>query len=165
MNKTENTTVEIVLVNLGNTGQFKYYDIQDIEDIKTAYEDMRKVFNADEIEIQGLSHSDRLVESLWEMLELKEETETDLQDIINIYEAVGCMSATQEAIKEGVYYYIDARDKEGAFIQYLEDINYFEGIPQRVINYLNYRMLMQDFQYEGLIIEQIGYTDTYLFVG
>ena len=66
-------TVEICLVNLGNTGEFKYYEVDTLEALNEAYEDMRAVFNADDIEIQGMSHSDRVVNYLGDLLEMTEE--------------------------------------------------------------------------------------------
>ena len=159
-----NTTVEICLVNLGNTGQFKYYDIQDMEDYKLAYQDMRDVFYADEIEIQGMSHSDYTVEYLGELLEIVEEHNCSLEDAINVFEATGCIHRTKEVIQDHLYTNITARDKEGAFIEYLEEIDFFYNIPDKIVGYLDYRKLLQDFQIEGLQIHQLGYTDNYLFI-
>ncbi|HBF7594806.1 TPA: hypothetical protein KOX39_003421 [Clostridioides difficile] len=156
-------TVEICLVNLGNTGEFKYYEVDTLEALNEAYDNMRAVFNADEIEIQGMSHSDRVVSYLGDLLEMTEENDADLEDAINILEATGCIEATREAIKNGSYSYYEAEDKESAFIEYLEDTCYFEGIPERVINYLNYKMIMQDFEIEGLQIEWLDY-NKYLFI-
>lgn len=159
------TTVEICLVNLSNTGQFKYYDIQDIEDLKSAYDNMREIFLADEIEIQGMSHCNTTVENLADLLETSEDNQAPLKDVIQVFEAVGCIHRTKEVIKEHLYSYIEGRSKEGAFIQYLEDTCYFDGIPDRIINYIDYKAIMRDYEIEGLTIEQIGYTDTYLFIG
>ena len=58
MEKVElNNNIEICLVNLGNTCKYEYYTVRNTDDLKEAYKDFRYRFNADEIEIQGISHS------------------------------------------------------------------------------------------------------------
>ena len=155
--------VEICLVNLGNTGQFKYYDVATMEDLKNAYDDMATVFNADEIEIQGMSHGDAVVQNLGELMEMCESNDAELEDAINILQATGCIYTTKSIIENGSYCYYEGDDKESAFIDYLDDIGYFENIPSHIINYLNYNMIMQDMEIEGLVIEWIDY-NKYLFI-
>lgn len=93
-------TVEICLVNLGNTGQFKYYNVSELEDLKTAYQDMANIFNADDIEIQGMSHSNNVVENLRDLLETAENNQASLKDVIQVFESGGCKMTMQCNLSE-----------------------------------------------------------------
>ena len=70
---------------------------------------------------------------------------------------------TKRIIKDYSYQYIEANNKECAFIEYLEQIDYLRDIPDRFINYIDYEKLMRDFEIEGLHIEEVNFNN-YLFI-
>ena len=155
--------VEICLVNLGATWEYKYYKVSSVEELNEAYKDMEDAFNADEIEIQGMSHSDRTVEHLGELFEIAEENDADIETVIEIFEAIDCITTTREVIENGSYCYYMADDKESAFMEYIEEIDFLHDVPDHLVNYIDYKKIMRDFEIEGLQIERLDY-NKYLFI-
>lgn len=155
--------VEICLVNLGATWECKYYEVESLEELRDAYRDMEETFNAEEIEIQGMSHSDRAVEHLGEIFELAEENDIDVDEIIEIFDATDCMVTTREIIENGSYCYYYADDKESAFMEYLDEIDFLHDVPEHLVSYIDYNKIMRDFEIEGLQIEILDY-NKYLFI-
>ena len=170
MEKVElNNNIEICLVNLGNTCKYEYYTVRNTDDLKEAYKDFRYRFNADEIEIQGISHSQYITDNIEDIFELIEEIklidnyDIELNTVIDVLEATKSIEDTKRIIKDYSYQYIEANNKECAFIEYLEQIDYLRDIPERFINYIDYEKLMRDFEIEGLQIEEVNYNN-YLFI-
>ena len=170
MEKVElNNNIEICLVNLGNTCKYEYYTVRNTDDLKEAYKDFRYRFNADEIEIQGISHSQYITDNIEDIFELIEEIklidnyDIELNTVIDVLEATKSIQDTKKIIKDFSYQYIESNNKECAFIEYLEQIDYLRDIPEKFINYIDYEKLMRDFEIEGLQIEEVNYNN-YLFI-
>lgn len=170
MEKIElNNSIEICLVNLGNTCKYEYYTVGDNEELKEAYKNFKDRFNADEIEIQGMSHSQYItdyIDDIFQIIEdfkLINDYDIELNTVIDILEATRSIKDTRNIIMDYSYQYIKANDKECAFIEYLEQIDYLRDIPDRFINYIDYKKLMNDFEIEGLQIEEVNYNN-YLFI-
>ena len=157
------TTIEFCLVNLGNTGQFKYFEAEELADVNIAYNTMESMFKADEIEIQALSHSQFVTDNIYPIFELLEETDADLYEIIHTLEATGCMEQTKEVIKDYRYQFIRSDEKIDAFIFYIEELGYLNNVPDNLINYIDYEKLMQDFEIEGLTIHRVS-DEQFIFV-
>ena len=161
--------MEVCLVDLGNTCKYDYYIVENSKDLKEAYKDFRERFNADEIEIQGISHSQYITDNLEDIFELIEEIklvdnyDIELNTVIDVLEATKSIQDTKRIIKDHSYQYIESNNKECAFIEYLEQIDYLRDIPERFINYIDYDKLIRDFEIEGLQIEEVKFNN-YLFI-
>ena len=161
--------MEVCLVDLGNTCKYDYYIVENSKDLKEAYKDFREKFNADEIEIQGISHSQYITDNLEDIFELIEEIklvdnyDIELNTVIDVLEATKSIQDTKRIIKDHSYQYIESNNKECAFIEYLEQIDYLRDIPERFINYIDYDKLIRDFEIEGLQIEEVKFNN-YLFI-
>ena len=151
------TTIEFCLVDLSNTGNFKYYEAEELADVNRAYNNMRSIFGADEIEIQSLNQSQFVTDNIYSIFELMEETDADLFEIINVLEATGCMEQTKEVIKDYRFQFIRTESKIDAFITYIEEFGYFDNIPNNLINYIDYDKMMRDFEIEGLTIHRVSH--------
>lgn len=167
--ESEKNLVEICLVDLGNTCKYEYYTVGNSEDLKEAYKNFRERFYADEIEIQSISHSQFITDYIDEIFDLIEEVklvdnyDIELDIVIDVLEATRSIKDTQRIIKNYEYQYIQANDKECAFIEYLEQIDYLRDIPDRFISYIDYEKLMRDFEIEGLQIEEVEFKN-FLFI-
>lgn len=137
--------VEICLVNLGNTSQFKYYTINTMKDLKGAYIDLENTFLADDIEVQGMSHSTELCENLGEILKASVEHELELERAIDLFNSVECVGDFKKLLKKG-YHIIEADNELNAYIEYLEATGFLVGVPDHIINYIDYDALLRDFE-------------------
>ena len=96
--------MEVCLVDLGNTCKYDYYIVENSKDLKEAYKDFREKFNADEIEIQGISHSQYITDNLEDIFELIEEIklvdnyDIELNTIIDVLEANKSITDTKRII-------------------------------------------------------------------
>ncbi|HBI7084823.1 TPA: hypothetical protein K8M77_000294 [Clostridium perfringens] len=148
--------VEICLVNLGNTAQFNYYTINTMEDLKEAYMDMKNRFLADEIEVQGISHSTELCENLWDILKASNEYELELERAIEIYEVVDCIEDFKKLLKSESYYIIEADNELNAYIEFLEETGFLVGVPDHIINYIDYEALLRDFEFNNGSVKRLN---------
>ena len=147
--KTNFEGVEICLVNLARTWEFKYYNVKSSKDLNAAYEDMEREFLADEIEIQGMSHNTDLCENLIDIFKLAEEKEIDLEQAIEIYEAVEDIHEFKSLIENENYLILEGEDKQEAYMLYLDETGYFEGVPAHILNYIDYDAMLRDFEFNG----------------
>lgn len=151
------TTIEFCLVNLANTGQYEYFEAEEIADVNIAYNSFRKKYNADEIEIQALNQSQFVTDNIYPIFELLEELpHMDLDEIINILEATGCMIETRKVARDGNFQHIRTWNKSDAFACYIEEIGYLDEVPQHLQNYIDYDAIMRDFEINGLIIHRVN---------
>ena len=148
--------VEICLVNLGNTGQFKYYTINTLEDLKEAYMDMENRFLADEIEVQGMSHSTELCENLGAILKASNEYEMELERAIEIYEVVNCIEDFKKLLENESYYIVEADNELNAYIEHLEETGFFAEVPDHIINYIDYDALLRDFEFNNGAVRRLN---------
>lgn len=147
-------------------GDFEYFDITCMNDLKEAYEDFdNRIAHNTDIELQYIDGVlfGSSIEVFRDILELAEEFDAAIEIIRDIYNITCNLNDTRTILENENYMYFIANSKENAFIEYLEETSFFEGIPDRIINYLDYKSIMRDFEIEGLTIENVSY-NKYLFI-
>ena len=151
--------IEICFVDLGNTSNYDYYKISDMNDLNEAYRD----FKADDVELQSISHNQFITDNIREICELLLEEDVELNDIINVLNACGSMEQTREVILNSSYMYVDGFNKREAFITYIDELDYLRDVPEHLVSYIDYDKLMRDFEFDGLIIDNTS-LDEYIFI-
>lgn len=158
------TTIEFCLVNLANTGQFEFYEAEEIEDVNIAYNSFRCKYNADEIEIQGINQSQLVADNIYPIFELLEQySHMDLYEVIYILDATGCIIETRKVIEEGNFMLIRNWNKLDAFETYMEEINFLGEVPERFRSYIDLERVMRDFEFEGLTIHKVN-DEQFIFI-
>ena len=158
------TTIEFCLVNLSNTGQFEFYEAEEMEDVNIAYNSFRCKYNADEIEIQALNQSQLVTDNIYSIFELLEKySHMDLYEVIPILDATGCIIETEKVIENGNFMLIRNWNKLDAFETYIEEIGFLEEVPERFRNYIDLERVMRDFEFEGLTIHRVS-DEQFIFI-
>lgn len=154
----------ICLTSLAH-GHFEYFNVSCIEDIEEAYKDFdKRIAHDTDIELQYIDgclngYSCYHVEDVFELVE---DFGQDIETVRDLLNATTSIIDTRKLLEDENYMYFEETSKINAFVEYLDTINFFEGLNYRIINYLDYTKIMRDFQFEGLqIIETDG---KYLFI-
>lgn len=150
---------ELCLVNLSNM-EYKYINVLSVDDFYNKLNEFNKFNNDIEVQYMNGSLSGESTNNFIKILKISEEYKIDLEEVGAIYNYFNNIEDTKNTI-ENSYTIINASNKENAFIEYLEDLDFFNGIPSHVVNYLDYESIMRDYEIEGLNI--INYNDNYIF--
>ena len=150
---------ELCLVNLSNM-ECKYINVLSVDDFYNKLNEFNKFNNDIEVQYMNGVLSGASTNKFIDILKISEEYKTDIGEVGAIYNYFMNIDDTKNII-ENSYTIINATNKENAFIEYLEGLDFFNGIPSHVVNYLDYESIMRDYEIEGLNI--INYNDNYIF--
>ncbi|MGL5714650.1 MAG: hypothetical protein ACRCXT_01805 [Paraclostridium sp.] len=146
-------------------GCFEYFEVSSLDDIKEAYKDFdRRVANDTDIELQYIDGvlSGYSCSKVEEVFDLMEEYDEDIEVVRDLLNATSCIDDTKKLLENKNYMYFEESSKISALIEYLDTINFFDGLNYRFINYLDYSKIMRDFEFEGLQIVELD--NKYLFI-
>lgn len=162
-NSTINET--ICLTSLAN-GNFEYYDINCIDDLKEAYNDFdKRIAHDTDIEVQYIDGilNGYSANNFEYAIELVGDLDKDLEEVRDILNHTLNYNDAKAILEEGNYMYIAGNSKLDAFIEYVENLGTFNNVPKWLHGYFNYEKIMRDFEYDGLRIEETEFL-TYLFI-
>ncbi|MGL5714358.1 MAG: hypothetical protein ACRCX2_15160 [Paraclostridium sp.] len=162
----KNTTCETICLTALRNGYFEYFNINSIQDLQEAYKDFdNRIAHDTDIELQYIDGvlNGQSCYDFEEVMELAEDTNTSLETVRDIYNTTLNLNDTRSILENENYMYIQGGSKEEAFINYLEDISFFESVPEHLESYLDYKKIMRDYEYNGLWINEINFTD-FLFI-
>ena len=150
---------ELCLVNLSNM-EYKYINVLSVDDFYNKLNEFNKFNNDIEVQYMNGVLSGASTNKFIDILKISEEYKIDLEEVGAIYNYFNNIEDTKNTI-ENSYTIINASNKENAFIEYLDSLDFFNGIPSNIVNYLDYESIMRDYEIEVLNI--INYKDNYIF--
>lgn len=164
MNKTYFLNETISLMALGS-GQWKYYNITCIDDLKEAYKefDNNIAFGGD-IELQYIDGclSGYSCSVFDEVLDLLDEYNEDIDTIKDIINATNNIEETKRILNSQNYGYYYGRNELDAFKNYLFDTDFFYDIPENKHCYIDIRKVKNDFYF--INIYPTDKLEKYLFI-
>ncbi len=150
---------KLCLVNLSNM-DYKYIEVSSSEDYINELNDFN-IFDTD-VEVQYMDGAlrGRATDNILDILKISEEYKVNIGEVGAIFNYFNNIEDTKNII-ENHYMIINDINKKNAFIEYLEELDFFSNIPDNIIGYLDYKKLMRDYEIEGLNI--IEYGNGYIF--
>lgn len=156
--------VTVYMMSLEETMEGKYYDIATADEFVEARRDFLEYCEkrnfSDDIEVQYIDGplSGRATDYIYEILELAEEFEEELEIVGEIFNSVSNIEDTRNCLENRNYsLYPDVinghyQDENDIFESYLDDIDFLHDVPQRMRCYIDYQAIKRDFEIEGMEI-------------
>ena len=157
----KNYSIEISITNLG-TGNWKYYNIYDLESYNKAFDDFKETLNKNDndFEIQIIESNLSVVLDDNELYySLKYHNETDLNysldEIAVLVKYLG-IDESYKALLSKYIFITEADNKEIAYRNYCEEIDKFD---REYLDIINWELVTRDFEFSGGDIISFAYNN------
>lgn len=166
--------VTVYMMSLEATMEGKYYEISTSDEFVEARREFLEYCEkrnfSDDIETQYIDGplSGKSTDYIYEIFELREEFEEELEVIGEIFNSTGNIEDTRNCLENRNYsiYPMELnghyQTKKDAFEMYLDDIDFLHDVPDRIKSYIDYDSIMRDFEIEGMEIAE--YTEGYIII-